>query len=74
MQELVAITKHLEKLLRACERAAAANDLQVIFSCMYIYISLSSYMSLFAYTRCLGHEFCHAKLLIGDSGVPFWGC
>jgi hypothetical protein len=32
-QELVAITKHLEKLLRACERASAAEDVHVRLAC-----------------------------------------
>lgn len=29
VQELVAVTKHLEKLLRGCERASAAEDVRV---------------------------------------------
>ncbi len=45
MQELVAITKHLEKLLRACERAAAANDLQVRLSSMYLSLFTLAYTS-----------------------------
>ena len=31
-QELVAVTKHLEKLVRGCERAAADHNLEVGFA------------------------------------------
>ncbi|BDA46253.1 probable RAD50-interacting protein 1 [Coccomyxa sp. Obi] len=64
LQELVAITKHLEKLLRACERAAAANDLQAFLSGVAEAVAAHSAAA----------EKCESVAQLPSAGVPLQLC
>ncbi|KAK9906635.1 hypothetical protein WJX75_005264 [Coccomyxa subellipsoidea] len=64
LQELVAITKHLEKLLRACERAAAANDLKAFLSGVAEAVAAHSTAA----------EKCESVAQLPSAGVPVQLC